>query len=409
MPWEVKLASSETMLVVGAGQTAAWAVGTYRQQGFSGNIVLVGDERHLPYERPPLSKGVLAGSKTFEQCLFKPEEFYRSNRIELRLGNRASHLDCRNRTVTLSTGEMLHYQKLLIATGARVRGIKVKGAHVPGVFYLRTVDDAMALRPRLRDGTRLVLVGGGYIGLEVAATARALGCAVCVIEAQSRIMARVLPEVVSAYLRRVHEDRGVKIHTGISVLNLDSDKDGISVHCSGGRSFAADLVVVGLGVQPNVELAQAAGIETADGIVVDACGQTSEANVFAAGDVACRFNPLLGRHVRIESWQNAQNQGVAVARCMCGERGGYAEIPWFWSDQYELNIQILGFPEVGEQIIVRGAIGEEKFVVLSLANRMLIGVVSVNNPRDLRLAKKLMVERQSLDPARLANPAIPLA
>jgi 3-phenylpropionate/trans-cinnamate dioxygenase ferredoxin reductase subunit len=402
------MAEIDSIVVVGAGQAGGWAVDTLRREGFAGRVVLIGEEAQVPYERPPLSKGVLAGRQDPESCYLKPRQHYEEIGVELILGVRAERLDREGQRVELSKGEAVAYDRLILATGSRVRRLALPGAELPGVCYLRTLDESLALAARLRDGARAVLVGGGYIGMEVAATARGRGCRVTVVELQDRVMARVVPDELGRYLEAVHRENGVEILTGLGVEGFERRGEELAVLTSDGRALAADTIVVGIGIQPNVELAREAGLEVDDGVLVDEFGRSSDPQILAAGDVARHFNPLLGRRIRLESWQNAQNQAIVVAKGLCGGTEPYGEIPWFWSDQYDLNIQIAGLPEAWGPIVVRGDMAEGKFVAINLEDGLVTGAVAVNSPRDLRFARRLIETKQPVTAEALVDISVPL-
>ncbi|MBI3709509.1 MAG: FAD-dependent oxidoreductase [Proteobacteria bacterium] len=401
------MTAAESIVIVGAGQAGGWVAATLRNEGFTGRVVLVGEESYAPYERPPLSKSLLAGERPIEKCYIRPPVFYTERDVDLRLGTRVEEIDTVRRRIALSDGERLAYDKLVFATGARVRRLKLPGAELPGLHYLRTIDDCLAIRAALKPGARVVLVGGGYIGLEVAATARKLGCAVVIVEMQRMVMARIVPEGISRYLAELHRGHGVEILTEVGVAGFERGSP-LRVCCDGGRNFDADLVVVGVGIEPNVELARAAGIATEDGVVVDEFGRSAVPGIYAAGDVARHFNPLLGRHIRLESWQNAQNQAIAVARGLCGKPVAYGEVPWFWSDQFDLKIQIVGLPERWGEVVLRGDMAANRFTAFSLADGIVNAAIAVNTPLDIRFARKFIAERQRLAPSALADPQIPL-
>ncbi len=400
--------SKPTFVVIGAGQAGAWAVDTMRAQGFDGRIVLLGEEEHLPYERPPLSKSVLAGDDGIERTFFHDRAYYDENGIELRLGARATGIDPAERRVHLAGGATLAYDKLLLATGSRVRALSVPGSDLPGIHYLRGIDDMVAIRDALKPGARLVVVGGGYIGLEVAATARKRRCRVTVIETEDVVMSRVVAPQVGRFYADVHRRHGVEIRTRATVTRFAGDGRAERVVCGDGTDIPADLVVVGIGIVPNTELAEAAGLVVENGIAVDEFGRTSDPHIFAAGDVANHLNPLLGRRLRLESWQNAQNQAIAVARAMCGDPVPYSEVPWFWSDQYDLNLQLVGAPERWDETILRGDMADRKFTVFYLAGGTVVAANAVNNAPDIRPARKFIEEKRRVDPKRLADGEIPL-
>ncbi len=404
----MSLGAQPTFVVIGAGQAGAWAVDTMRARGFGGRIVLVGEEEHLPYERPPLSKRVLAGDDGIERTFFHDRAHYDEKGIELRLGAGAAGIDPAGRRVHLADGATLAYGKLLLATGSRVRTLSLPGSDLPGVHYLRGIDDMLAIRDALKPEARLVVVGGGYIGLEVAATARIRGCRVTVLETEDVVMSRVVAPEVGRFYADVHRRHGVEIRTRATLTRFAGDGRAERVVCADGTHIRADLVVVGIGIVPNTELAEAAGLVVDNGIAVDEFGRTSDPHIFAAGDVANHPNPVLGRRLRLESWQNAQNQAIAVARAMCKDPVAYAEVPWFWSDQYDLNLQLVGAPERWDETVLRGDMGDRKFTVFYLDGGTVVAANAINNARDIRPARKFIEEKRRIDPKRLADGETPL-
>ncbi len=402
------MTAESTFVVIGAGQAGGRAVEAMRKEGFAGRIVLVGEETYVPYERPPLSKQFLSGDDGPEKTYLHDRGFYREQDIELRLGVRAVAIDPRARYVQLANGDELAYDKLLITTGSRVRRLAIPGAELPGVFYLRDIEDALAIRARLSEGAALAVVGGGYIGLEVAAAARSRGCRVTVLEMEPVVMNRVVAPEIGRFFADVHREQGAEVRTGTTVSGFAGDGRINQVVCSDGTRLTADLVVIGIGIMPNTALAEAAGLTVDDGIVVDEFGRTSRPDIFAAGDVDRHYNPLLGRQLRLESWQNAQNQAIAVARVMCGSDVAYAEVPWFWSDQYDLNLQMTGVAERWDQIVFRGDMEDRRFTAFYLLDGALVAANSVNLPRDVRYARKLIERKARVDADALADPAVPL-
>jgi 3-phenylpropionate/trans-cinnamate dioxygenase ferredoxin reductase subunit len=394
--------------IVGGGQAAGWAAVTLRKEGFAGRLVLVGEEPYPPYERPPLSKGLLAGDEGPEKAFLHPPSHYRDIGVELRLGVRALAIDPRERRVSLADGESLAYDKLLLATGSKVRRLGIPGADLPGVHYLRTIGDMLAIRGRLSAGARLAVVGGGYIGLEVAATARKRGCGVVVLEMQETVMGRVVAPEVGRFYADVHRRHGVDVRTGVTVAGFEGDGRVERVRLVGGEAVPCDAVVIGVGIAPDADLAEAAGLAVDNGIVVDEFGRTSDARVFAAGDATNQPNAVLGRRLRLESWQNAQNQAIAAAKAMCGKPEPYAEVPWFWSDQYDLNLQIVGLAERWDSLVFRGGPEAAPFTAFYLADGRVVAANAVNNARDVRFARKLIAERRPVEPAKLADPSMPL-
>ena len=364
------------VVIVGAGQAGGWTARTLRDSGFNGEIVLIGEEDHPPYQRPPLSKEVLLGDKPPESTYLWPA----GTGVDFRAGRRALRVDRRLKRLEMADQSMLDYDKLVLATGGRVRRLDIAGAH-----YIRTIEDTLQLRAALLTRPKVIVVGGGWIGLEAAVAARALGCAVTVVEAADRLCGRVMPEFVSGYLLQLHERHGVDIRL-----------------CETFQHQNEATVIVGIGIVPNVELAEEAGLQVSNGIVVDEFGMTSDPDIFAVGDVA----NLNG--VRLESWANAQNQSVAAAKTLAGTPSPYREIPWFWSNQYHVNMQFLGLPQPGQTLVVRGDPEQDKFTVFFLEGTLLKAVVAANNMRDIRVSKRLIEGNLRVDAALLADQAYPL-
>lgn len=396
------------MVVIGAGQAGGWAARTLRDEGFEGSVVVIGDEPYPPYERPPLSKDVLLGKEPAESSYLWPEGTFDELGIELRTGVEATAIDREAGTVALSDGGSIAYGKLLIATGGRVRKLPIAGAELDGVHYLRGIDDSAAIRADLGEGARLVVIGGGWIGLEVAAAARMLGAEVTVVEALDMLCARALTPDMAAFLLEVHRGRGVDVRLGATIEALTGEGRVNGARLSGGEVLPATAVVIGIGIVPNVELAEAAGLAVDNGIAVDALCRTSDPDIFAAGDVTNHPNDLLGRSIRLESWENAQNQGIAAAKAMLGGETPYREIPWFWSDQYDVNIQLVGLPADFEETVTRGERADGSFVEFYMKGGRIDGAASINNPRDIRFAKRLMQAEKIVDPAQLADPSVKL-
>jgi 3-phenylpropionate/trans-cinnamate dioxygenase ferredoxin reductase component len=393
------------MVIVGAGHAAGQAAASLRQEGYDGEIVVIGDEAHIPYQRPPLSKQYLSGEHGLEKVHLRPAKFYADKQITVKTGVRVDSIDTSAQTVITDTGELIPYAKLLLATGGRPRRLAVPGSDLAGIHYLRGIDDVDGIRAEMAPGKRMVIVGGGYIGLEVASVAVTSGLEVHVLEMEPRILQRVTTERMSAYYHQLHESRGVHIHTGATVSAFQGDGGVQKVLC-GDREFAADLVIIGIGIIPNTEVAQAAGIECSNGIVVDDHCRTSAADVFAAGDCTNHPNPLLGRRLRLESVPNAMEQARVAAANMCGGDKTYASIPWFWSDQYELKLQMVGFSADGDTEVVRGDMHSNQFAVFYLKQGAVVAVDAVNSPREFMICKQL-IGRQ-VDAAALADPAVDL-
>jgi 3-phenylpropionate/trans-cinnamate dioxygenase ferredoxin reductase subunit len=400
----------QSIVIVGAGQAGGWAAKTLRDEGFAGRITLVGIEPHPPYERPPLSKGVLAGSAAVESCyLFKPEAFATLN-LDFRAGVRATKIDRAARAVHLESGESVGYDKLILATGGEARRLPVPGGDGPRVHYLRTLDESLAIRSALGPGRRLAVVGGGWIGLEVAATAHKLGASVTVLEALDRVCARAVPPSVSAFLQALHERNGVTIRTSCGVKAIeDRGAEGLRLALGDGAALDADAVVVGIGLVAQVALARDAGLEVGDGILVDERCRTSDPDILVAGDCANMPLACLGRRLRLESWANAQNQAIVAAKSALGQDVRYDELPWFWSDQFDANVQLLGLPARWPEPVARGDAQGASFSLFYVEGERLVAVVSVNAPRDLRAAKRLMQSGKPVRAADLADPAVNLA
>jgi 3-phenylpropionate/trans-cinnamate dioxygenase ferredoxin reductase subunit len=398
---------AEHLVIVGGGQAASQAVQSLRQQNYPGAITLVGEEPHPPYQRPPLSKKYLAGELARERLFLRPAAFYAEKNVTLVTGTRAEELDTGARRVRLADGRTLDYTALLLATGSRVRRLDIPGAGLEGVHYLRTIDDVDAISAELVPGARVVLVGAGYIGLEVAAVLRQKGFDVTVLEAADRVLARVVGPEVGAFYAECHAAAGVRIHCGAAVKAFQGTTRVSAVETTDGRSFPCDLVVAGIGVAPNVELAAAAGLHCDNGIAVDELARTSDPHVVAAGD--CTSHPLHGRRVRLESVPNAIHQARVAAATLIGAPQAYSEVPWFWSDQYDLKIQIVGLSAGYDTVVVRGDPGKRTFAAFYLRDGELIAVDAINSPKEFLAAKKLVAERARIAPEKLRDASVDLA
>ena len=399
------MSETETYVVVGAGHAGGRAVEAMRGAGFTGKIILIGDEPHLPYERPPLSKDLLQGRPEAHTPV-REDTFYAENDIDCRLGRRATALDPAGKTVTLDDGNSVSYDKLLLATGGAVRRLALPGTDLANIHYLRTLDDSRAIQGGLGDGKRVVVVGGGFIGLEVAASVRQQKCAVTVLEMADRLMGRaVLPEISAAFLG-LHTDRGVDIRLNTGIASFEGDGSVSHAITGDGQKISADIAVIGVGIIPETALAEDAGLAVDNGIVVDEFGRTSAPDVYAAGDVTNHLNPLYGRHLRLESWQNAQNQAIAAAKTMCGDVQAYSEVPWMWSDQFDANLQVAGMPERWDRVVFRGDPASTDFIGFQMAGDRLVGAMSVNRPRDMRVARRLIGGDKALDDAALADESV---
>ncbi|MBC7734056.1 MAG: FAD-dependent oxidoreductase [Bacteriovorax sp.] len=402
--------TTDTIVIVGTGQAGGWAAQTLRKEGHAGPIVLIGDETHIPYERPPLSKTVLSGDAAAESTYLIKREAFDQLALDWRPGVRVAAIDRATRHLRLSAGEPIAYDKLILCNGGRARALQVPGAQLPGVLTLRNLDDARTLAQALIAGNRLVVVGGGWIGLEVAATARKKGMRVTVVEAMQRLCERTVPREISAYLSSLHATHGTDVVLGAGVEKVSRGVDGtLAVMLSDGRELSCDTVVVGIGLIPNDELAREAGLECDGGVVVDARCRTSDPDIFAAGDVASWHCAWAGRRMRLESWQNAQEQGIAAARSALGLEVDHQPLPWFWSDQYGSNLQIYGMPTAAHRVVERRAPGSDSFILFYLDGDVVSAAVGPNSARDLRFARRLIEQRKVVDPARLADVQVPMA
>jgi 3-phenylpropionate/trans-cinnamate dioxygenase ferredoxin reductase subunit len=392
-----------SIVVIGAGQAGGWTAKTLRDQKFAGKIILVGDEQHPPYERPPLSKDVLLGSRSPESTYLWPLTKLAELGIDLMLGCRATSIDRLNKVVTLSDGQVLAYDRLMLTTGSRVRRLGTPGADLPGIHYMRGINDTLAISQSLASGSRLLVVGGGWIGLEIAAAARRRSVDVVLVEASDQLCSRVLPPDLACYLKHLHEDRGVRILLKTTVTRFRGKERFEFAELSDGKRIIADTVVIGIGVVPNAEIASDAGLETDNGIVVDGFGRTSDDSIYAAGDVANQPDGLGGR-VRLESWSNAQNQAIAAAKAMLGAGSPYQDLPYFWSDQYETKLQILGLFAGYDDIVVRGH-KNGRFISFYMKGDKIVAVAGVNCPQDMAIARRLMQKSAAVDPRRLVSAA----
>lgn len=393
-------------MIIGAGHAAGQAVASLRSGGHEGSITLIGEEPYIPYQRPPLSKAFLAGELGIERVYFKPPEFYDTAKADLRLGTLVNKIDRASKSLTLSDGETLAYDKLLLTTGSRVRKLNCPGADLEGVTYLRTIDDVEIIKKYFAPGKTVIIVGAGYIGLEVAAVARKHGLNVKVIEMEDRVLARVTSPEVSQFFHDVHTDAGVEIHYGQAVSAFEGDGQVRKVITQSGDTFDADLVVAGIGILPNIELAEAAGLACENGIVVDEFARTDDEAVFSAGDCTNHPSKVYGRRIRLESVHNALEQAKSAASAMCGTLKEYDQVPWFWSDQYDLKLQIAGLSQGYDEVVVRGDPSARKFAAFYLKDGVLIAVDAVNSAPEFMLSKKLIADKASVAPERLADTSI---
>lgn len=399
---------AQRTVIVGAGHAGGQCAISLRQAKYEGDIVLIGQEAHLPYERPPLSKQALVAGPENVKLLLRKADYYATHHIELKTGCEVTRLQLEQQQVQLSTGETLDFSHLVLATGGRVRRLAVPGAELQGIHYLRTIADTQAIRAEVRPGMRVVIVGGGYIGLEAAASLRKLECEVVVLEALDRLMSRSVGTELSGYFREYHEKNGVEIHTGMQVIAFNGSERVEEVSCLNGMQFPADMVIVGIGIEPATSLAEAAGLEVAGGIVVDAHCRSSHPQVFAIGDVALAPNKYASRPVRLESVQNAVGQARVAAQNIAGKAVLYEEVPWFWSDQYDLKLQMAGLHQEASSHVVRGNPAEGAFALWYFKNDKVQAVHALNSPRDFMFGKQLIASGKEVDPARVGNSEVSL-
>jgi 3-phenylpropionate/trans-cinnamate dioxygenase ferredoxin reductase subunit len=390
------------IVIVGAGQAGGWVAKALRDNGFAGGIVLIGEEAHPPHERPPLSKDVLLGRAPASSTYLFRDDVLRALALDFRPSCRVRAIDLRERAVVLADGGRIAFDRLVLATGGRPAALPVPGGE--RALSLRSIADAAALRERMLAARRLVIVGGGWIGLEVACAARSLRLDTTIIEAADRLCRRAAHPVLSRCLRDMHAREGVELRLDARIAAIDDE----GVRLADGECLPADLVVAGVGMIPNTEVAQAAGLPVDDGILTTANGQTADPGVFACGDVSVYHHPRLGRRVRLESWENAQNQAIACANALLGQPGAEPAAPWFWSDQYGINIQIVGALPIDAAIVTRGDPWAGKGSWHAVVDGRLVGVVALNAARDLRAARQLIEARLKVDGSVLADTSVDL-
>ncbi len=388
---------AERVVIVGAALCGGTAAATLRHEGFDGELTLIGSESHPPYERPPLSKAFLRGEVPFEDALVRPEAFWPENGIEARLGVAATGVDTGRRRVLLTDGEEVPYDLLLIATGARNRRPPIPGLDLDGVLALRTVDEARRIQAEMEPGRRAVICGMGFIGSEVAASLRSRGLDVTAIDSGRAPLERVLGPDVAAVLGAIHRDHGVRIVGEDRVAGFEGGRRVERVLTAGGAALECDFAVVGLGVEPNVQIVQDAGVEIDNGILVDEWCRTNVEGVFAAGDVANHWHPVFGRRMRIEHWQNARLQGRAAALSMLGKGRPYDEIHWFWSEQFDDTLQYAGFHTEWDEIVVRGRLEDRDFTAFYVKEGLVPAAASLNRPNDVRRAMPMIRSRRPVD------------
>jgi 3-phenylpropionate/trans-cinnamate dioxygenase ferredoxin reductase component len=397
-----------TVLIAGAGHAGFQLAASLRQHGFGGRVCLVNDEAHLPYQRPPLSKAYLKGEGRPDSLMFRPDKFYRDQNVEL-ISDRAVSVDRAARRLLLASGSSLEYGHLVLATGARNRLLDIPNASLGDVLYLRTLDESEALRQRIASKRHVVVIGAGFIGLEFAATARAKGLEVDVIELGARVMARAVTAEISDYFQQRHTAAGIRIHLGVQATSIEGDGAHVrGVSLSDGRHVPADLVVVGVGVLPNVELAAEAGLKVAAGIVVDEHLLTSDPDISAIGDCALFASPRFGGSLRLESVQNATDHARCVATRLTGDAKPYDGQPWFWSDQGDDKLQIAGLTAGYDQVVVRGDRAQRSFSAFCYKDGQLVGIESVNRASDHVFGRRALGMNRSITPAQAADPGFDL-
>ena len=398
---------TESVIIVGASHAAAQCSVSLRQGGWEGDITVIGDEPVLPYHRPPLSKDFLSGQKSIDDILIRPSETYADANVVMRLGERVTEIDRDAKTIRTGKGTDLTYDKLVLCTGARVRRLPVPGEDLPGVFYLRDAQDVLAIKEKSEQSQSVIIIGGGYIGLEAAASLRKQGRDVTLLEAMPRILQRVTAPVMSDFYRRIHTEEGVKILEDVAASEIKESETGLRVTTACGRDLDADMVIIGIGVIPNTELADAAGLEIGNGIVVNAFCQTSDPDIYAAGDVTWHHNPIYDTHVRLESVPNATEQAKTVANHIVGKGKPYKSLPWFWSDQFDLKLQIAGLSTGFDTIILRGNPERDRsFAAYYFRDGTFIGVDAVNAPRDFMFGKMVLTKGNNIDPVKIADLSI---
>ncbi len=394
---------TKNIVIVGAGHAAGQVMVTLRQKRYGGKITLLGEEEHYPYQRPPLSKKFLAGELAAERLYVKPPSFYDNPDIELHFGTPVIRIDLAGKTVADADSNAYHYEKLIIATGARVRKLDLPGSGLAGVHYLRNIQDVTAMQEYMHEGKRLVIIGAGYIGLEVAAVAASKGLQVTVIEMAERVMSRVVSEQVSEFYQSEHSQHGVNLMLSTGLAGFSGSTALEQVDLADGTSVAADFVLICIGVIPNVELGGDAGLDVDNGIVVDDRCRTSDTSVYAIGDCTNHPNSILGQRLRLESVHNALEQAKTAARNICGDDLEYAQVPWFWSDQYDLKLQIAGISQGYDATVLRGDSAKRSFSCLYLRDKQLIAIDSINSPRDFMQSKALIANHVAINPDTLAN------
>lgn len=396
-------------VVIGASHAGSQFAFSLRQGGWKGDITIIGEEFDYPYHRPPLSKTFLSGEKKIQDILLRPPELYEKSGINIRLGERVKSIDRSNKSITTEDNNVIYYHKLVIATGARVREIPIPGSEIEGVCYLRNARDVNNIKSQVIPGKHAVIIGGGYIGLETAASLRKQGMEVTVIEAMSRILQRVTAPELSNFYKRIHLEEGVKIFEETVATEFKSIDEKINVLTSCGKSFLGDMVIVGIGVIPNVELANSAGLKVENGVEVNEFCQTSDSEIYAIGDVSWHYNKIYDRSLRLESVPNATEQAKIAALHINKKPKAYNSLPWFWSDQYNLKLQIAGLSTGYNDIVIRGDINKSRsFSAFYFKDNKLLAVDAVNSPREFMFTKMVLTKEQKLNKEILSDISLDL-
>ena len=395
---------SKSVLIIGASHAAAQCCASLRQGGWNGEITIIGDEDVLPYHRPPLSKDFLSGDKALDDILIRPAQSYADANITLKLGVRVGSINRAEKTVLTDEGETLTYDKLVLTTGARIRRLPIKGEDLDSVFYLRDTADVLAIKDKAKTAKTALIIGGGYIGLETAASLRAQGLEVTVLEAMPRILQRVTAPQLSEFYKRIHTEEGVLIRENVMASKITAQGEKLQIATACDQRFDADMVIIGIGVIPNIELAEMAGLTIGNGIEVNEFCQSSDPDIYAAGDVTWHYNPIYDTHIRLESVPNATEQGKVVAAHINGAPKAHNALPWFWSDQYDLKLQIAGLSTGFDDVIIRGDIdGSRSFAVYYFKGDRFIAVDAVNAPRDFMFGKMCLTKGLTLDKASIGD------
>ena len=394
-------------IIIGAGHAAAQLAQSLRQESWEGSITIVGEEAYLPYHRPPLSKAYLMGEKKPDEILIRAESMYAKLGVEFKLNQRVTAIDRVDQCLTTDDGQRLRFDRLVICTGSRPREVSLPGSHLHGVCYLRSIADVEAIKKHVARGKHAVIIGGGYIGLETASVLRKLGMDVTVLEMMDRVLQRVTCTEISEFFARVHTEEGVTIETGVSAESFVGQDHVEAVLCHDGSRYAADLVIIGAGIVPNVELAEQAGLDVENGIIVDEFGQTADSRIFAAGDCTNHPNALIGCRLRLESVPNAVEQAKTVAAAICNKEKPYAAHPWFWSDQYDIKLQIAGLNQGYDEVLIRGDSSKGRsFVAWYLQSGQLIAADCVNRPKEFVVARQLLSRSTNASPDSLVDESV---